>query len=245
MELTYDPMGIPAEFPALDQETFARVWSRVMPDESLSPIKPNVDQPAMPSPARSMTPTAPEASGRTTPIMDSENPPRPMGVMPPKAPPQPVTPALPAVPIPSNPPSVPDVCLGPQCIPWVPRLEELMDETLSAGQTYQSLARRASSRMNRSLSRCVIDCQRQLRRLSAAHFLITAARYQPRHSPLPAAAAMDMALRERFLAEQGHGAALRRAAAETNDPWLDKLYTELAGESNARCEILRGLLEQM
>lgn len=242
MDLNYDPMGIPAEFPALDQETFARVWSRVMPDESLSPIVPNASQQAVPRPVQPAAPMPPEAPSRTLPIMNSDNPARPMPTIPPKAPVQPAVPALPAVPVQ---PAAPEPCLGPQCMSYVPRLEELMDQTLSSGQAYQSLARRASNRVSRGLSRCVADCQRQLRRLSAAHFLITAARYQPQHSPLPSTAAMDMALRERFLAEQGHSAALRRAAAETNDPWLDKLYAELAGESDARCEILRGLLEQM
>ena len=192
MELTYDPGVITMP----DQETFARVWQRVMPDQSRSPIQPNTPPPS-PSPRQ---PSAPELR---------------------KAPP-------------------------PTPLSETALLEQLMDQTALAAQHYQALARRPNSHTARSLSRCAAACQQQLRRLSAAYFLISAARYQPWHGRLhPTPPSMDMALREQFLREQRQGTALRAAIGETNDPCLGKLCTELAGESDARCDILRGLLEQM
>ena len=110
-----------------DPEVFARVWSRVMPDQALSPIQPAL--PALRSPAQ----TAPAPS-----------------------------------------------CLGEGSARYVPQLEALMDQLHAALGSVRQLARRGGGRASRLLASLAADQQRQLRRLSAAYFLITGRRYAPK-----------------------------------------------------------------
>ena len=110
-----------------DPEVFARVWSRVMPDQALSPIQPAL--PALRSPAQ----TAPAPS-----------------------------------------------CLGEGSARYVPQLEALMDQLHAALGSVRQLARRGGGRASRLLASLAADQQRQLRRLSAAYFLITGRLYAPR-----------------------------------------------------------------
>ena len=113
-----------------DPEVFARVWSRVMPDQALSPIQPAL--PALRSPAQ----TAPAPS-----------------------------------------------CLGEGSARYVPQLEALMDQLHAALGSVRQLARRGGGRASRLLASLAADQQRQLRRLSAAYFLITGRRYAPKGPP--------------------------------------------------------------
>ena len=118
-----------------DPEVFARVWSRVMPDQALSPIQPAL--PALRSPAQ----TAPAPS-----------------------------------------------CLGEGSARYVPQLEALMDQLHAALGSVRQLARRGGGRASRLLASLAADQQRQLRRLSAAYFLITGRRWRTsrtRPSPTP------------------------------------------------------------
>ena len=128
-----------------DPEVFARVWSRVMPDQALSPIQPAL--PALRSPAQ----TAPAPS-----------------------------------------------CLGEGSARYVPQLEALMDQLHAALGSVRQLARRGGGRASRLLASLAADQQRQLRRLSAAYFLITGRRYAPKGQGAAPSGPLSSALRTLF-----------------------------------------------
>ena len=65
----------------------------------------------------------------------------------------------------------------------------------------------------------------------------------PRGEAAQSPAPLHAALRERFWAEQQGAASYQAAAAETADPCLKELYTELAGEEEAHAWTVRGVLE--
>lgn len=194
MALSVDPS--PLEGQHIDPETFRRVWQRVMPDQSGSPI--------------SLSP-APEM-GRLKPPSPA---PRPHQTQP----------------RPSRPPE------GEEA-----RLRRLMDLAQSGMAAGLRLARRNGNR-TRSLAPLSESCRRGLRRLSAAHFLLTGRRYLPRVQPVHSSTPLDMALRERFLWEQQWVRACLQGAEESDDPALKGLYRELAQEGETRQTLIRRVLE--
>ena len=124
----------------IDPNTFRRVWDRVMPDQSGSPLA--VDIPAAEDvlePVASSTQLPPVP---TCPAAGQNLPPVPVCPVEPAEPEPPVQPAPPAQPEPSEPvqPSQPEdapLCLGEQSRPYTQRLEELMalaQTGIAAGQ---------------------------------------------------------------------------------------------------------------
>lgn len=178
-----------------DPEVFARVWSRVMPDQALSPIQPAL--PALRSPAQ-------------------------------------------AAPEPSPAPS----CLGEGSARYVPQLEALMDQLHIALGSVRQLSRRGGGRAARLLASLAADQQRQLRRLSAACFLITGRRYTPKGQETIPSGALSSALRALFQQAQrcaAQAAALARATAD--DPCLSRLLEDIQDEAQSHAAQIRVFLE--
>lgn len=139
------------------------------------------------------------------------------------------------------PQSVP--CLGEASVGELPALRERMDAAAQAQQTYQMLARRAGRRgVSTSLA---VEKERQVRRLNAAHFLISGEEYAPAAGIVSLPKTNALALRDRFRWEQMEAAALMDAAQATADPCLAQLYRELAEENRNHADLLRGRLERM
>jgi len=117
-----------------------------------------------------------------------------------------------------------------------------MDLAQSGMAAGLQLARRNGNR-SRSLTPLSESCRRGLRRLSAAHFLLTGRRYLPHVQPVHSSMPLDMALRERFLWEQQWVRACLQGAEESDDPALKELYRELAREGESRQTLIRRALE--
>ena len=169
-----------------DPEVFARVWSRVMPDQALSPIQPAL--PALRSPAQ----TAPAPS-----------------------------------------------CLGEGSARYVPQLEALMDQLHAALGSVRQLARRGGGRASRLLASLAADQQRQLRRLSAAYFLITGRRYAPKGQGAAPSGPLSSALRTLFQ----QAAVLARTVSD--DPCLSRLLEDIQDEAQSHAAQIRVLLEEL
>ena len=176
-----------------DPEVFARVWSRVMPDQALSPIQPAL--PALRSPAQ----TAPAPS-----------------------------------------------CLGEGSARYVPQLEALMDQLHAALGSVRQLARRGGGRASRLLASLAADQQRQLRRLSAAYFLITGRRYAPKGQGAAPSGPLSSALRTLFQqAQQCAAQAAVLARTVSDDPCLSRLLEDIQDEAQSHAALIRVLLEEL
>lgn len=201
-----------------DQETFERVWRRVMPE-------PRPDCPIV-LPAE---PTAPPAAREAPPALPAVAAP---------------SPARPGRPVVGEEHDVP--CLGAASAIYGGQLQRFVDQELADWRCYQSLSRRAQGNSGRLLSAIAADERRHAKRLSTAYFLLSGVRYWPidrKMNPTPAPFAAS--LRERFMAEQRGAAAYQAAAAETADPCLRQLYEELSGEEDAHAWLIRGILEEL
>lgn len=134
-------------------------------------------------------------------------------------------------------------CLGPASAAYGAALQGYIDDELADWRRYQALARRTPGGGGRMLAAVAADERRHAKKLSTAYFLISGVRYWPEvkaaQNPMP----LHAALRERFWAEQQGAASYQAAAAETTDPCLKELYTELAGEEEAHMWTVRGVLE--
>ena len=176
-----------------DPEVFARVWSRVMPNQALSPIQPAL--PALRSPAQ----TAPAPS-----------------------------------------------CLGEGSARYVPQLEALMDQLHAALGSVRQLARRGGGRASRLLASLAADQQRQLRRLSAAYFLITGRRYAPKGQGAAPSGPLSSALRTLFQqAQQCAAQAAVLARRVSDDPCLSRLLEDIQDEAQSHAAQIRVLLEEL
>ena len=200
-----------------DQETFERVWRRVMPESR--PVCPIV-LPAEPA----ASPAVREASPALPAVAASAPPDRPVA---------------------GEEHNVP--CLGAASAIYGGQLQQFVDRTLADWRSYQALSRRAQGNSGRILSAIAADQRRHAKRLSTAYFLISGVRYWPAERPAGPASRTPFAaaLRERFMAEQRSAAAYQAAAAETADPCLRQLYEELSGEADAHAWLLRGILEEL
>lgn len=156
--------------------------------------------------------------------------------------PQPLTRApLPPLPPPEPPQSIP--CLGEASLGELPRLEELARGCEKLRRTYRTLGKKMGSRGG--FSALAAGKAGQLRRLLAAHFLISGREYTPTVSGMAALPqTRALALREGFRAEQLEAAALMDAAQATSDPCLARLYRDLAEEDGERAQRLRVALER-
>lgn len=203
----------------LDQDAFRRVWQRVMPEDRADcPF--TVDAPNLPTPAtppQPVTQTAnlpPFMAPATTP---PGPPPRPMSLAPP-------------------------VCLGEQSAGELPQLEELLAATAEGLQIYRSLARRWPREP--LLAQLATEKLRQVRRLSAAHFLIAGKEHPLPAGQLPRFDSLPLALRSRHRAEQESALALLLASNSSSDPCLIELYRELGLECQNLAKRIRARLER-
>lgn len=200
-----------------DQETFERVWRRVMPE-------PRPDCPIILPTEPAASPAVREASPALPAVAASAPPDRPVA---------------------GEEHNVP--CLGAASAIYGGQLQQFVDRTLADWRSYQALSRRAQGNSGRILSAIAADQRRHAKRLSTAYFLISGVRYWPAERPAGPASRTPFAaaLRERFMAEQRSAAAYQAAAAETADSCLQQLYEELSGEADAHAWLLRGILEEL
>lgn len=200
-----------------DQETFERVWRRVMPE-------PRPDCPIVLQAEPAASPAVREAPPALPAVAASDPPDRPVA---------------------GEEHNVP--CLGAASAIYGGQLQQFVDRALADWRSYQALSRRAQGNSGRILSAIAADQRRHAKRLSTAYFLISGVRYWPAERPAGPASRTPFAaaLRERFMAEQRSAAAYQAAAAETADPCLRQLYEELSGEADAHAWLLRGILEEL
>ena len=157
-------------------------------------------------------------------------------------PPVPV-PAPTPVPAPAMTQSVPQACLGEGSRPALPELERLLTRTNDAARIYRALARRA--RGARSFLFALAGAKEgQVRRLSAARFLILGEVFVFPPTVFPRAGSIPLSLRERYQAEQRSALDFLSAAQRTADPCLIQLYRDLADENQVHAGQIRERLEQ-
>ena len=224
----------------MDQDTFRRVWERVMPDQAASPIdvkEGQVPETALPGVADE----APQSS-ETGGVPQAEQPEAEA--------PQPELPDVPACQekeegaCPCT--GEPELCLGEGSSGDSRRLEELMSMARRGMQAGRLLSGRAcGSCTKESMGEVTRDHRQALRRLSAAYFLITGKHFHPCCPPPQLPARFDLALREQFMWEQRWEHCNSQAAENTQDPCLRALYEELAQEGRIHAGAIRSMLEQM
>lgn len=209
------------------QETFQRVWSRVMPQPGEScPI--TVD-------AVLQGGDLPCSCPRTASVDPLSVPDRPAGLEQRPSPHQ--SSDFPA------PDDVPR--LGPSSAPYGTQLQRQITDALECWQMYRQLSRRAVGQNGRVLAALAGEKLRAGRRLAAAYFLISGIRFWPADRiGAPAAPSYLGAIRRAFQAEQRRAQAYALSAADSGDDALTALYQELALQCRAHEETLRTLLEQ-
>lgn len=217
--------------PDMDPETFRRVWERVMPDQRESPLV--VDSPTSDLPPARPGPR-PEQGGDSTST--------PPAV--PACPPLSQCPACLSCPVPTTEAEEVSLCLGEQSRSQAGKLEELIGLARAGIQAGRELSRR-SGQGSKALSALESDHRRAVRRLSAAYFLITGRRANPRRSGVSLPSSLFQALRSQFLWEQQWERCNRQAARETRDPCLAALYLELAEDGALHAAHIRSMLERM
>lgn len=138
------------------------------------------------------------------------------------------------------------LCLGSGAAVYAPLLQEMVDGEMEDWRLYQTMARRAAGNASKVLGTLAAEERKHMRKLSAAYFIITGERCQPRGQggsrPVPD---VMNGLREQFIQEQRGAAAYQGAAAESSDPCLRQLFRELAQEEGMHARTVRSLLEQM
>lgn len=128
-------------------------------------------------------------------------------------------------------------------------LQELMEVCVHDGAAYRDLTKKVRQRhreqSQRDLAELAQKKARQLRRLSAAYFLMTGVRYTPQTPALPEPGEpFFAALRERFLAEQRLRARLEELAHRAGDPCTGELYRALAEETLETVHTIRLIVER-
>lgn len=235
----------------IDQDTFRRVWDRVMPDQTNSPIAVEGDSvrtvvPETAAPGQtSPQPESPGQEGQTQetqlepekPDHEEQNPER--------------------TPVPSCTAQgtetgagcpctgEPELCLGEGSSGDSRRLEELMSMARRGMLAGQALACRTGGSCARAMGNLASDHRLALKRLSAAYFLITGKRFRPCCPSPELPSSVCLALREQFMWEQRWEHCNRQAAEHTQDPCLKALYEELGQEGKLHAGTIRSLLEQM
>lgn len=200
----------------LDQAAFRRVWRRVMPQD-----RPDCPFTLDPPPADPPDPASEEA----TPCSPPGGEPTALAPRAVDAPPAPVP-----------------LCLGAASAGDLAELDRLAQQVARDLALYRALARRAGSAL--PLARAKAD---HLGQLAAARYLISG--QKPPKSGSNAAknganGPLLPLLRERFHAEEALVVAFFTAAQASADPCLQELYRQLAPETQALADTLRGWLER-
>jgi len=123
-------------------------------------------------------------------------------------------------------------------------LQELIRRERYSAHFYRALGRRVGGSAARVFSSMVADNQKSAKRLCAACFLISGVQFMagvPPHVSFPSYLG---ALRERFIEEQQNAALYVAAAAESQDPWLYQLFSDLGEEKIRHAKKLCLLVEQ-
>ena len=216
---------IPAQLPGntingVDPATFQRVWNRVMPDQSLSPIEMDTIEPVPPE--------------------------QPIQPIQPIQPPETIQPIEPVEPAPPEVPDLPDLPEPPS----VQLLPALMDHLYAAWQRSQCLTRQTSGSVNRVFANSAEEQRRGLKRLSAAYFLQSGQWYTPGRTQNNArmgqsrTGGLPNLLRERYQWERQWEQTCRQAAQAVQDEAVRSLLNCLAQEAAGRAGQIRTLLEQ-
>ncbi len=216
---------IPAQLPGntingVDPAMFQRVWNRVMPDQSLSPIEMDTIEPVPPE--------------------------QPIQPIQPIQPPETIQPIEPVEPAPPEVPDLPDLPEPPS----VQLLPALMDQLYAAWQRSQCLTRQTSGSVNRVFANSAEEQRRGLKRLSAAYFLQSGQWYTPGRTQNNArmgqsrTGGLPNLLRERYQWERQWEQTCRQAAQAVQDEAVRSLLNCLAQEAAGRAGQIRTLLEQ-
>ena len=215
----------PGMQPETDEERFARIWRRVMPqDRPDCPFTLCEEEPS-PAPERRLMPNAgdqPNAAAQQA-----------FAPMPP-APPAPPAREEPVTPVPEESGAAVGVFLQGRIV-----IE------LTAVRTYRSMARRVGGTAAQTLTTIAADKARHAKRLSVAYFLLSGVRLQPPAPSGESKGTLVGGLRQCFLDEQKGEKAYRAAAENTGDAGLQEIFQELAADNAAHAGLLRGILERM
>ena len=239
MEKTSVP---PVKGETFDEDTFRRVWDRVMPDQAASPIAVGKGEAELPETA------LPGAAAEALQVPETAQ--APQTESPEDQAPQPDLPEVPACQEKGGEECLctgePELCLGEKSSADSRRLEELMSMAQRGMRSGRLLSGRACGSCARmSMGELAGDHRQALRRLSAAYFLITGKRFHPCCPSPELPGSFGLALREQFMWEQRWEHCNRQAAEHTQDPCLKALYEELAQEGRLHAGAIRSLLEQM
>ena len=200
----------------IDPEVFRRVWARVMPDDQNSPIAVAQETRNMPE-TRSMPETKNMPEARNMP--EGKRVPRPNHGQPAQTP-KPQPPSEEAL------------------------LRQLMDLAQEGITADAALARRAGNQ-SKALAPMAADHHRAMRQLSAAYYLLTGKRYQPKASNPVRSPSFAQAMREQFQWEQRWNRTCLQAAERMEDHSIRELCRELAGDGVAHNRMIRGIMERL
>ncbi len=157
--------------------------------------------------------------------------------------PRPSMPPAPPGPRPSMPQGG---CMGQAARGMLDMLRESLRDELADAQVYRYLARQApSGAARRTMQRMAADEARHARMLQTAYYLITGETYRvnvvlPPQPRLP----WPDRLRERWHEESRGADTYARAAVETRDACLRRMFAELSADESHHADQLRKLLEQ-
>ena len=147
----------------------------------------------------------------------------------------------PAQPPPAQLPAQPDAVPGTAEL-----LQGFLREELADAQTYRYLAGQSPTQEGRRLMRrLAADEAAHVKSLQAAYFLLTGETYRvtvvlPPQPRLP----WRERLREQYHASSRDGAAYERAAEETRDVCLRRMFEQLSKDEYRHAELLRGMIEK-
>lgn len=150
-------------------------------------------------------------------------------------------------PPPPGPPNPPDPAARPDAAPGTADLiQGFVREELADAQTYRYLAGQSPTAEGRRLmQRLAADEAAHVKTLQAAYFLLTGGTYRvtvvlPPQQKLP----WRDRLREQYLSSSRDGTAYERAAGETRDNGLRRMFEQLSQDEYRHAELLRGLIEK-
>lgn len=124
-------------------------------------------------------------------------------------------------------------------------LQEFIRRETQGRQLYRALAQRVMGAPARHFSSMAAENLRAAKRLSAACFLITGVQSKPRAMETVRLSSYLESLRERFIEEQQSAALYLSAAAEVRDPWLYRLFSDLAEQKLSNAQRICFLVEQL
>lgn len=136
-------------------------------------------------------------------------------------------------------------CMGTAAEEMLEVLTGFAEEELEDQRQLLALARQAPAWARQRLRELAAEEGAHVKRLLAAHYLITGACYHPAlAASRPAGGGWCQQLRERYHAAACNGLNFARAAEGTTDPCLRRLLEELSQAEYRQAEALTALLER-